>query len=182
MAITSDYANLYVANQGNNPVVHFTIADNGVLTQKDSVTLATTPVSMAVNSASTYLYVVSREPPPPRSRNMPSAAAPSAPRPSTVSLTLPGYPGDTIVPTGVTVLANSDAVYVTAYDKSAYNPGRNHNQQRQSRLDLRLRGGLQRRTDRCLRTAPTRPASSPPRWPPIPPTALSMSPTSPPTS
>jgi 6-phosphogluconolactonase len=27
------------------------------------------------------------------------------------------------VPTGVTVLANSSAVYVTAYDKSAYNPG-----------------------------------------------------------
>ena len=59
MAVTSDYANLYVANQGNNSVVHFTIADNGVLTQKDSITLAATPVSLAVNSAGTYLYVVS---------------------------------------------------------------------------------------------------------------------------
>ena len=30
---------------------------------------------------------------------------------------------DIIVPTGVTALANNNAVYVTAYDKSAYNPG-----------------------------------------------------------
>ena len=59
MAVTPDYCNLYVANQGNNSVVHFTIADSGVLTQKDSVTLSTAPVSLAVNSAGTYLYVVS---------------------------------------------------------------------------------------------------------------------------
>ena len=36
---------------------------------------------------------------------------------------MPGFTSDTIIPTGVTVLANSTAVYVTAYDKSAYNPG-----------------------------------------------------------
>jgi 6-phosphogluconolactonase (cycloisomerase 2 family) len=40
-----------------------------------------------------------------------------------IPLTLPGYPGDTIVGTGVNVLANGNAVYVTAYDLSAYNPG-----------------------------------------------------------
>src|ERR1700691_5133281 len=33
MAVTSDYYNLYVANQGNKSVVHFSIADTGVLTQ-----------------------------------------------------------------------------------------------------------------------------------------------------
>ena len=33
MAMTSDYFNVYVANQGNNTVVHFTVADSGVLTQ-----------------------------------------------------------------------------------------------------------------------------------------------------
>jgi DNA-binding beta-propeller fold protein YncE len=38
-------------------------------------------------------------------------------------LTVPGYGGDTIVPTGVIVLANNNGVYVTAYDQSAYNPG-----------------------------------------------------------
>jgi 6-phosphogluconolactonase (cycloisomerase 2 family) len=40
-----------------------------------------------------------------------------------VTLTLPGYPTDTIVPTGVHALANNDAVFVSAYDQSAYNPG-----------------------------------------------------------
>src|SRR5208337_1431432 len=59
MATTSDYHNLYVANQGNKTVVHFSIDDHGVLTQKDSVTRTTVPVSIAVNSANTYLYVVS---------------------------------------------------------------------------------------------------------------------------
>ena len=43
---------------------------------------------------------------------------------SPILLTVPGFAGDTIVPTGVAVLANNDAVYVTAYDQSAYNPGR----------------------------------------------------------
>jgi len=33
MAVTSDYANLYVANAGNDSVVHFSVADSGVLTQ-----------------------------------------------------------------------------------------------------------------------------------------------------
>ena len=59
MAMTSDYLNVYVANQGNNTVVHFTVADSGVLTQSDSITLPNTPVYMAVNSANTYLYVIS---------------------------------------------------------------------------------------------------------------------------
>ena len=34
-----------------------------------------------------------------------------------------GYAGDVLVPTGVTVLADNSAVYVSAYDQSAYNPG-----------------------------------------------------------
>jgi DNA-binding beta-propeller fold protein YncE len=40
-----------------------------------------------------------------------------------IPLTLPGYPSDSIVSTGINVLANGSAVYVTAYDLSAYNPG-----------------------------------------------------------
>jgi 6-phosphogluconolactonase (cycloisomerase 2 family) len=39
------------------------------------------------------------------------------------NLTIPGYATDTIVPTGINVLANNNAVFVTAYDQSAYNPG-----------------------------------------------------------
>ena len=59
MATTSDYYNLYVANTGNNSVVHFNIGNDGVLVPKENVTLAATPVSIAVNPAGTYLYVVS---------------------------------------------------------------------------------------------------------------------------
>jgi 6-phosphogluconolactonase (cycloisomerase 2 family) len=127
MAVTSDYANLYVANQGNMTVVHFTIADNGVLTQKDSITAAGTPVSLAVNSAGTYMYVVSYVPSSTTNTAtlteyaLSSGAIGAAT--ATETLTLTSYSGDTIVPTGVVVLANSTAVYVSAYDKSAYNPG-----------------------------------------------------------
>ena len=77
---------------------------------------------MAVNAAGTYLYVVSGTTSatltvyPLSSGAIGSAAA-------QINLTIPGYTSDTIVPTGVTVLANNNAVYVTAYDQSAYNPG-----------------------------------------------------------
>jgi 6-phosphogluconolactonase (cycloisomerase 2 family) len=122
MAMTSDYYNIYVANQGNNTVVHFTVADSGVLTQADSVTLPNTPVSIAVNAANTYLYVVSGT----SSATLTEYALSSGKigaATSTQTLTLAAYPTDTILLTGVVVLANNDAVYVTAYDKSAYNPG-----------------------------------------------------------
>ena len=63
MAVTGDYANLYVANQGNDSVVHFVVNNNGSLTQKDSVSLSFTPTALAVNTAGsnasgTFLYVV----------------------------------------------------------------------------------------------------------------------------
>lgn len=127
MAVTTDYANLYVLNQGNNSIVHFSIASNGVLTKKDSVTMATTPVSVAVNTAGTYLYVVSGT----SSATLTEYALSSGAIGSVVAtqtLTLAGYPSDTIVPTGVAILANNTtvqgaAVFVTAYDQSVYNPG-----------------------------------------------------------
>ncbi len=123
LATTSNYYHLYVANQGSKSVVHFSIDDHGNLTQKESVTLSTPPVSITVNQANTYLYVLS---------GTTSATLTEYPidvngiigsPTATVSLTLPAFPIDTIVPSGVTVLANSTAVYVCAYDKSAYNPG-----------------------------------------------------------
>jgi len=122
MSTSLDYANLYVVNQASNNVVHFSISGSGVLTQKDVVTTSASPVSVAVNAAETYLYVVSGPNPAVltvyslSSGTIGSVAA-------TLPLTLPGDPGDTIVPTGVNVLANNNAVYVTAYDQSAYNPG-----------------------------------------------------------
>jgi len=122
LATTSDYDNLYVANKGNNSVVHFSVSDSGILTMKDSITLANTPVSIAVSPAGTYLYVISGT----ASATLTEYALSSGTIGSataTLSLTVPGFSTDTIVPTGVTVLANSSAVYVAAYDKSAYNPG-----------------------------------------------------------
>ena len=122
LALTSDESNLYVANQGNNSVVHFAIDVNGVLTKKDAVTLANAPVSMAINTAGTYLYVVSGT----TSATLSEYSLSSGTIGSvvaTIPLTLSGYPSDTILPAGVNVLANNSAVYVAAYDKSAYNPG-----------------------------------------------------------
>jgi 6-phosphogluconolactonase len=122
LAVTSDYFNLYVANAGNKSVVHFSIDDHGVLTQKDTITLANTPVSIAVSPANNYLYVVSGT----SSATLSEYALSSGTIGSataTLSLTVPGYGSDTIVPTAVNVLANSNTVYATVYDKSAYNPG-----------------------------------------------------------
>ncbi len=124
MAVTGNYYHLYVANAASNNVVHFAIATNGVLTLKDTVTLAAAPVAVAVNAASTYLYVVSGTTSAtlteyPISIQTGAIGAPTA----QIPLTLAAYPGDTIVPTAVDVLANNNAVYVAGYDASAYNPG-----------------------------------------------------------
>ncbi|MGA2168609.1 MAG: beta-propeller fold lactonase family protein [Terracidiphilus sp.] len=122
MAVTADYANLYVVNQASNNVVHFAISGNGVLTKKDAVTTGNTPVSVAVNTAGTYLYVASGPNPSLLTAYSLSSGAIGSVA-AQMTLTLPGYSTDTIVPTGVNVLANNNAVYVTAYDRSAYNPG-----------------------------------------------------------
>jgi 6-phosphogluconolactonase len=122
MATSADYTNLYVVNQASNNVVHFSISGSGILTQKDVVTTSATPVWVAVNTAETYLYVVSGPNPSVltayslSSGTIGSVAA-------QVTISLPDYPTDTVVPTGVNVLANNGAVYVSAYDQSAYNPG-----------------------------------------------------------
>lgn len=141
MAVTSDYQNLYVANQGNSSVVHFAIASNGVLTQKDTVTATSMPVALAVNTAGTYLYVVSCVPTSSTTLTCAGAATLTAYSLSSgtigskvlqQTLSLSGvssaYTSDVLIPTGITVLANNstisgNAVYVTAYDQSAYNPG-----------------------------------------------------------
>jgi 6-phosphogluconolactonase (cycloisomerase 2 family) len=121
MVVTSDYANLYIANKGDSTIVHYSIGMNGTLTKKDSVTASSTPVALAVNAASTYLYVVS---------GTTSASLTAYPLSSgaigagtSQTLAVPNYTKDTIIPTGVAVLGNDSAVYVTAYDQSAYNPG-----------------------------------------------------------
>lgn len=132
LATTGDYANLYVANSGNNTVVHFLVNGDGTLTQKDSVTLAFKPAALAVNTAGTnaagtYLYVVgtltSGSTNTAELAVYPLSSGTLGTLASTTSLTVPGYTTDNTLATGVTVLANNSTVYVAAYDQSAYNPG-----------------------------------------------------------
>jgi 6-phosphogluconolactonase (cycloisomerase 2 family) len=123
IAVTGNFYHLYVANATSKNVVHFAIATNGVLTVKDTITLAAPPVSLAVNAASNYLYVVYGTTSAtlaeyPLSVTDGTIGAPTA----QIPLTVPAYPADTIVPTGVDVLANNNNVYVSTYDSSAYNP------------------------------------------------------------
>jgi 6-phosphogluconolactonase len=122
MATTSNYYSLYVANQGNGTVVHFGVADTGVLSPLDTVNTTQPPVALAVNQANTYLYVVTgttsatlTEYPLDTHGKIGAATA-------QIAMSLPSNPGDTIIPTGVIVLPNNSGVYVSAYDQSAYNP------------------------------------------------------------
>lgn len=124
MAVTSDFANLYVANADNNTVVHFALNSDGTLTKKDSVTLSGPPVSISVNQADTYLYVAFSATS--TTAGLAEYSLSSGTIGSAVakeSLTIPGFGSDTVVPTGVAALANNGAVFVSVYDKSAYNPG-----------------------------------------------------------
>ena len=132
MAVTSDYANLYVANQVNHSVVHFSISGNGVLTAKDTLTTATAPVSLAVSTDNKYLFVATGSTSATLTEYALSSGtigAASATEPLNLSAIDPSFTSDALVPTGVNVLVKSTdltasaAVYVTVYDQSAYNPG-----------------------------------------------------------
>lgn len=147
LAVTPDYANLYVANVGTSSsggsIVHFAIGLKGVLTAKETLSLSDNPVSIAVNSAGTYLYVTSCSSSAvspvltcSKSGNLTEYALSSGvigTAASQSALSLSGvsssFATDILVPTGITVLANNgkdikgNAVYVSGYDQSAYNPG-----------------------------------------------------------
>jgi 6-phosphogluconolactonase (cycloisomerase 2 family) len=122
MVVSPDEANLYVADADTNSVVHFAIAANGALTKKDSVTLAEAPASLAINAANSYLYVVSGTTTATLTEYALSSGAIGAVT-ATEPMAIPGNAGDITVSTGVTVLANNNAVFATVYDQSSYNPG-----------------------------------------------------------
>jgi 6-phosphogluconolactonase len=122
MAVDASYTDMYVANQGNNSIVHFTIDASGNLTNSDSVTLSDTPVALAVAPSGSALYVVYGS----SSATLAQYSLSSGKIGSVTaqqSLTIPGFAGDTVLPTAVTVMANGAGVYATVYDQSAYNPG-----------------------------------------------------------
>lgn len=122
LAISPGYQNLYAANQVDKNIVHFALTSNGVLSKKESVSLATTPVKMAVSPDGSTLYVVSGTSSATLSAYPLSSGAIGSVA-NQVNLTLPSNPADTIVPTNIAVTADGKAVYVTAYDQSSYNPG-----------------------------------------------------------
>lgn len=123
IATTGNYYHLYVANATSKNVVHFSIATNGVLTAKETISFSTAPVALAVNAASTYLYVVSGTTSATLTEYPLSTQGVIGNATAQLPLTVPAYSGDSIVPTGVSVLASNNEVYVSAYDVSAYNPG-----------------------------------------------------------
>jgi len=123
LAVSPGHDNLYVSNQVDRNIVHFSIADNGVLTKKDSVSLAGPVTSMAISPDGNTLYAVSGTTTATLSVfPLSSGALPTAPV-TQAALTIPGNPADLVVPTGIAVLPSGSAVYATAYDMSSYNPG-----------------------------------------------------------
>jgi 6-phosphogluconolactonase len=123
LAVTANFYHLYVANATSKNVVHFSIATNGVLTKQETITLSAAPVALTVNSASNYLYVVSGTTTATLTEYPLSNLGVIGTATSQQNLVVPTFPGDSIVPTGVAVLANNNDVYVSTYDASAYNPG-----------------------------------------------------------
>jgi 6-phosphogluconolactonase len=122
MAVSADYAHVYVADGDANSVTHFTIDSSGKLTKKDSVTLADKPVAIAINQANSYLYVVSGTASATLSEYALSSGAIGS-LAAQQSLTIPGFAGDTAIGTGVAVMPSSKAVVATVFDQSSYNPG-----------------------------------------------------------
>jgi len=123
LAVSPGYQNLYVANQVDKNIVHFSLAANGVLSNKDTVTLADPVTAMTVSPDGNSLYVLSGTTSATLSVfGLSSGTIGTAPQ-SQTPLTIPGNATDLVVPTGITVLPSGKAIYATAYDKSSYNPG-----------------------------------------------------------
>jgi 6-phosphogluconolactonase (cycloisomerase 2 family) len=122
LAVGSTYNDLYVANEASNTVIHFAVASDGTLSQKDTLTTSEPPVAIAVNKAGTYLYVLSGSTSATLTEYSLSGGTIGSAT-ATEALSVPGYGSDTLVPTAIVGLANSSAVYVAVYDSSAYDPG-----------------------------------------------------------
>ena len=62
-AVSTDYQNLYVANQGDSTLVQFSVSAGGSLSSVATTTLSAegnTPVSISMNASGTLLYVINR--------------------------------------------------------------------------------------------------------------------------
>lgn len=121
-AVTPDYANLYAATSDSKTIVHFAIDNTGKLTQKDKITLAATPVAIAVDQAGKVLYAVSGTTTAVLQSYSLSAGAIGS-MVAQQTLQIPGYGSDQVAPTALWVLTDNKGVFATVTDISAYNPG-----------------------------------------------------------
>src|ERR1035438_672080 len=103
MAVSASFANIYVANQADSSLVHFTLALNGTPTQKDVVTLSAKPISIAVNAAGTYLFAATGPGGGTLTAYALAADGTIGAVVSQTALSLSSNPTDIIVPTAVTV-------------------------------------------------------------------------------
>jgi 6-phosphogluconolactonase len=140
-AVSADYSSLFVVNQDDNSIVQFVIGIDGKLYPFNTInTPGVFPLAIAADK--TNLFVLDTYQPLPTcntaapcsgsiaaypltvaTKTTPVAIGPPATNTTNSSnywpLTLPGAPGDVIVPTAVTVLGSGSYVYVTAYDSTA---------------------------------------------------------------
>jgi 6-phosphogluconolactonase len=133
MAVSTDYKNLYVANQGDSSLVQFTVAGNGTIASAATTTLSSegnTPVSISMSADGTLLYVANAYQPG-CSSYTPSAATCTGGALAVFPVGSGGALGSPVAngslsywpigvnPTGVVSLADGAAAYVTTYDPTA---------------------------------------------------------------
>jgi 6-phosphogluconolactonase len=132
LAVSTDYANLYVANQGDNSLVQFSISANAALKSVNTITLSSegnTPIAITMNAAGTLLYVLNKYQPGCTAASITAGTCPGAlavfPVGTAGALGTPVANGGLnywpvgVNPTAVNALASGASVYVSTYDPTA---------------------------------------------------------------
>jgi 6-phosphogluconolactonase len=124
-AVSTDFKNLYIANQGDSTLVQFTIGGNGGLTSAKTVALGAggnTPVAISMNGAGTVLYVANKYQPGCSSTNPCGGSIQAFAIGSDGSIGTAAANGSLtywpigINPTSVSALPNNTWVYVSSYN------------------------------------------------------------------
>jgi 6-phosphogluconolactonase (cycloisomerase 2 family) len=127
-AVSVDGKNLYVANQGDNTLVQFTIGGSGALTVANTTKLSsegTVPVAISMNGAGTLLYVANLYQPGCSAINPCGGSLAVFPVGTGGALGSPVSNGTLsywpvgVNPTAVNALPNNTAAYVSTYDPNA---------------------------------------------------------------
>jgi 6-phosphogluconolactonase len=133
MAVSTDFQNLYVANQGDSSLVQFSISGGGALKSVNTVSLSSegnTPVAITMNAAGTLLYVINKYQPG-CTTAVSGAASCSGGALAVFPVSTTGALGSAVAnggldyfpvginPTAVNALASGAAVYVSTYDPIA---------------------------------------------------------------